>query len=599
MLMASLAALVVGPLLYPIFQTRRYLYRLLDGFIVIVIGGIVLFEVLPGVLAHHMIAGLILLFLGMMGPTILEKLFHNVAGQVHRAAVVIGIIGLIGHAFVDGIVLSELPLVGESGQGLLGIGVILHRLPVGFTIWWLLRPKYSQTTAYAVLGLMMLGTLGGYSVGFEAEHLASGTAALLFQAFAAGTILHVVIHRPHEPELPLGPAPAGWLSRWAEGIGNLIGLVVLLAIIMLHPEHDDGHGHGGLEETWELFWGLALESAPALLLAYFVGGLVSTLMPSASIRWMQRGSSVSRSVKGVVVGLPLPICTCGVLPLYQSLIKRGAPPTAAMAFLIATPELGLDALLISIPLLGGDMTVVRLVAAGVIALSVGWVVGRWAERIGKVRTEAQEFATHQKATLRERFTRGLKEGFGGLVDDTAPWILFGLAIAALAQPVLDQEWLQSLSPSVEVILFALLGLPIYVCASGATPIVAVMLISGISPGAALAFLLTGPATNVSTYGILSQVHDRRTALFFGIMTAGMAVLLGYSVNLLAPQLTLLTAADLELDESGIFQQICLVVLFLVFMASLLRRGARAFVGEVLSSFKPAHHHDHDHEHAAV
>ena len=134
-----------------------------------------------------------------------------------------------------------------------------------------------------------------------------------------------------------------------------VGLLILWAIIVLHPGHVGEHHHGAesgfFSETGELFWGMALESAPALLLAYFAGGLIGTLMPAASIRWMRKGAPLTRSVKGVAVGLPLPICTCGVLPLYRSLIKKGAPATAAMAFLIATPELGIDALLISIPLL--------------------------------------------------------------------------------------------------------------------------------------------------------------------------------------------------------------------------------------------------------
>ena len=197
---------------------------MLDGFIVVVIAGIVLVEVLPDLLEHNLIWGLLVVCAGMLGPTVLERLFHNVAGQVHRAAIVIGILGLIGHAFVDGVILCELPEVSGDGAGLLGIGVILHRLPVGFTIWWLLRPKYSQLTAFAVLGVMILGTVGGYMVGLEAQYLISGYGATLFQAFAAGTILHVVIHRPHESHDTPQVMETGPLFRWAEGIGNVCRL---------------------------------------------------------------------------------------------------------------------------------------------------------------------------------------------------------------------------------------------------------------------------------------------------------------------------------------------------------------------------------------
>jgi uncharacterized protein len=285
----------------------------------------------------------------------------------------------------------------------------------------------------------------------------------------------------------------------------------------------------------------------------------------------------------MAVGLPLPICTCGVLPLYRTLIRQGAPPAAAMAFLIATPELGIDALLISIPLLGGDMTIVRLAAAATIALVVGWGVGTIASRATPPaldRVEAEKAPDPWPVRLRA----GLKEGFGGLVDDTAPWILVGL-LAAIAQPILAQGWLSELSGFAEVALFALIGLPIYVCASGATPIVAVLLVSGVSPGAALAFLLTGPATNISTFGILSVLHGRRIALLFGAATAVTAILLGFAVNTWLGGITLMTAAELDLDQSGWLQQVSVVLLMTLFLTSFVRRGARAFMGEVFASFK--------------
>ncbi len=172
-------------------------------------------------------------------------------------------------------------------------------------------------------------------------------------------------------------------------------------------------------------------------------------------------------------------------------------------------------------------------------------------------------------------------------------------MAALAHPILGQGWLQALPPFLEVMIFALIGLPIYVCASGATPIVAVLLINGVSPGAALAFLLTGPATNVSTFGILAQLHNRKVAIVFGFATMIIAVSLGILVNTLLPNISLLAASDLHLEETSILQQVSLFLLLSIFLISLLRQGARAFVGEVTSNFKLASAHAHTHEPVAV
>ena len=597
MLIASLLGLVLGPVLFSFIQYRSQWYRLLDGFVVVMISGIVLLEVLPEILAHHALLGLALLGIGLMGPTLLEHQFHRIAKQVHWVALAIAMIGLVIHAFLDGVILSEVSDTLHSSESMLGLGVILHRLPVGLTIWMLFAPRLGRWKAILILGLLALGTLGGFTYELVSGHWRGSDVMVLFQALAAGSILHVVIHRPHEYHKEKMQVEPSKIFRYGEGIGNLLGLAVLAFITLFHVGAEEGHhahSHDVYGELSHVFWDLAVESAPALLLAYLVGGLVYSLLPSTSIQWMKKGPPVVRSIKGVTVGLPLPICTCGVLPLYQSLIQRGAPPTAAMAFLIATPELGLDALLISIPLLGADMTIIRLVAAGVIALTVGLGVGLMVERTLPEK-KAVGHVTSQDASesIVARARRGLRHGFGPLVDDTAPWILVGILIAALADPLLKAGWLSGVPDLIEVILFALLGLPIYVCASGATPIVAILLINSVSPGAALAFLLTGPATNISTYGILSQVHNKRTAIVFAVSTTLIAIVLGYLVNLGMPYIDLLTAVDIGTDEHGVWKEIALVLLMFIFLLSLVRRGARAFVGEVTSNFRLSHGHAHD------
>ena len=606
MLLLSLLALIAGPLFYQYFTSRPYWYRVLDGFVVIMISGIVIIDVLPQIITHNLVGGLVLVGIGLMGPTILEHQFHRIAKQIHWVALIIGILGLMIHAFIDGVVISDMTL-SISGASLLGFGVILHRIPVGLTIWMLLMPRLGKVRTIATLMLLGLGTVVGFT--FEVTHgvWAEGHAFVLFQALAAGSILHVVLHRPHESHHEKMQQAPSRLMRYGEGIGNLIGIVCLAITVALHIE-PEGHGHaehhheGGLhfyEGTIEIFMGLLYESAIPLLLAYLAGGMMISMLPAASIHWMRKGPPFVRSVKGVTIGLPLPICTCGVLPLYRSLIQRGAPPTAAMAFLIATPELGLDALLISIPLLGGDMTIIRLAAAAFIALFVGWTIGLLAERTQKPPSTLQSDSKKGQAeALPIRIRKGLKEGFGPLVDDTAPWILIGLLIAAIADPVLQSEWIQGLHNSVEVVLFALLGLPIYVCASGATPIVAILLINSVSPGAALAFLLTGPATNVSTYGILTKVHNKRIAIVFGALTTLVAILIGYLVNLAIPYIDVRTALDLHAEQASVIQRVATIVLCCIFVLSMMRRGARAFVGEIAASFR-ASGHRHGHENSAA
>ena len=115
---------------------------------------------------------------------------------------------------------------------------------------------------------------------------------------------------------------------------------------------------------------------------------------------------------------------------------------------------------------------------------------------------------------KDRWRAVWRTGFVDVLDETGPWIVFGLAVAALMAAELDLSGLASLPNSIQLPLFALIGLPVYVCAPGATPLVAVLIALGVSPGAALVFLLTGPATNVTTFGVLTKLHGRAVAIGF-------------------------------------------------------------------------------------
>ena len=141
---------------------------------------------------------------------------------------------------------------------------------------------------------------------------------------------------------------------------------------------------------------------------------------------------------------------------------------------------------------------------------------------------------------------------------------------------------------VEVAVFALIGMPVFVCAAGATPLIAVLLAAGVSPGAAIAFLLTGPATNVSTFGVLRQLHGARMAWIFSGVTAAGAIAIGVAVNALPPSV----ARDVvvEHEPATLLEQLSLAALALLYLASLLRRGGRAFLADLFDSSAPAHAH---------
>jgi uncharacterized protein len=602
LLLISIGVLAAAPLLYLLARVTQPTLALLDGFVFVVIGGLVLIHIIP---ESVQVAGwwaLLALFAGLMGPGYLEKGLHRAAAKAHTFALLLALAGLAFHGFLDGVALLD----GGDAHGsrnLLAVAVVLHRIPVGLTILWLLIPRYGWRWAAGALGAIAVATLAGYAMGgaFISDSTRQGLS--IFQALVAGSLLHVVIH---SPDHIVCEHEAG---RWNinSGMGAVLAVVVLYYLgesALHHGSHAGEHaGHhagdllGGhlahLAHAPSAFWSLAEKSALPLLIAYLGAGLLHGFLPRASMAWLGRRGPLAQSFKGVAFGLPLPVCSCGVIPLYQGLITRGAPASAAMAFLVATPEIGIDALLLSIPLLGSELTLARVLAASIVAILVGWIVGGYANKLDTANAPAACGDDPMPSDFGQRLRISIRAGLAEVVDNTAPWIILGLAVAAGAVEMLDTQWLAALPQIAMVPLMAILGMPVYVCASGATPMVAMLILKGISPGAALAFLLTGPATNITTFGVLSQLHGRRVAISFGLSVGALAIICGYLVDAFLPGYSVPALSDAHLETHSL---VFLGLLAVLYMLSILRQGPRRFVGQVLPAALSHEHHDDGHDH---
>jgi hypothetical protein len=597
-LVATLLALAAGPALYAAARSRPAMLAFLDGFVLVSIAGLVVLEVVPGTFMEGGPWSLAFLLAGLFGPTLLERAFRQAEREAHIGALALAVVGLVFHALGDGVVLAP---TGDADWAL-PAAVVVHSIPVGMAVWWLLAPSFGTWPPLLALAAMGAGTVAGYRYGVSLNEMLGDQAWAWFQSLVAGTILHVIFGRPHlhgEADDPHHVHVERRTPREAvryEGVGNLLALGALLAISLIHASAAEP------SQVMARFMDLSLESAPALLLAYVIGGFVYGELPAPLLRWLSAGGRLSQALRGTAIGLPLPICSCSALPLYHSLSKRGVAPASALAFLIAAPEVGLTALLISLPLLGVEMTLVRVAAAAVLAVVVGYVVAAWARPsslvVEKKGTDlfsagdahnCEHHGENRSVPIsRSRWHQVAHAGLVELVDGTAPWIILGLVIAAVAEPMLMQMLWTQWPDELEVAVFALVGMPIFVCAAGATPLIAVLLAAGVSPGAALAFLLTGPATNVSTFGVLRQLHGRRMAWIFAIVTAAGAVAIGLAVNALP--LAVARDAVVTHEPAGLLERLSLVLLALLYAASLLRRGGRAFLAELFDTGAPAQAH---------
>jgi len=579
----ALSALGVAPLVAARGAKWPQGLRFLDGFVLAAVAGLVMLEVLPSMIRDGRILLPMVALFGFAAPTAVERLFQASTQYAHRVVLGVALVGLALHSALDGVALSEAAHVPGS---LLGVGVILHQLPVGLMLWWVLRER-PRSVMWSVFAMMGVGTLVGVAVGADiASHISVEGAAAL-EALIGGSLLHVVLHR--------GTAHGvqRMVSRKWESAGALFGVAFLTVVAVGFGSRATTQSDLMLTTFLPRLRGLAAESALPLLLAFAAAGVLTVAFPAGSIGWMRARGPWRQAMRGMMVGLPLPVCSCGVVPLYQGLIRRGAPPTAAMAFLVATPELGVDAFLLSLPLMGTTFAVLRLVAAAAVAVLVARIVGGAMPAAVPILEQSE----HADLAGVSRVRAALHAGFGEMLDHTAPWILVGLVIAAAITPELLRSLaITRLPMGVDVVLFAALGIPTYVCASAATPLVAVLITEGVSPGAGLAFLLSGPATNLSTVGVLSRLHGPAIGVRFAVTVGLGAIGAGLLANVLLRGWTPVPLSGLETETPSLWQLGALIVLGALMLASLWRRGPRAFFGELSMSFaSDPHQHAHGHD----
>jgi len=283
------------------------------------------------------------------------------------------------------------------------------------------------------------------------------------------------------------------------------------------------------------FWAVLGEMAPYLLFGFLAAGALSVLVSPETVERHLGGRGLWPVVKAALFGIPLPLCSCGVIPVGASLRRHGAGRGATVAFLIATPQDGVDSVFVTFSLLGGVFAVFRTAAA----LVSGVVGGAIASA---VEPDAAAGATHPESCQEAccapggggRLRRALAYGLGALPRDIGRALLVGLAAAALITALVPEDFFAGvLGGGVSaMLLMMMLGIPVYVCATASVPVAAALIAKGVSPGAALVFLMTGPATNAAAVATIWKVMGRRTALVYLGAVAATALASGLTLDAL-------------------------------------------------------------------
>lgn len=553
LLLLSLLGFLVAPFFVIYGKKNRSLYHLIDGFTISSIIFLSFFHLIPEALYQEGLWSFVLLILGFLSP----KLLHSTQKQL-----LIFLIFLLVHT------LLESSAIAVSNTKNLALAVALHNFPLGIFVF---AKIFKEKGFYFGIGSIILIFIFS-TIGFTLSDSIVPIQRFQFylQSFIASSVLHILFDSLHHKIIIDDPKPKYHISST---LGAIMGIVfpVLFTSEMLFVPTNSKLGFS-IAST---FIKILLETSPILLFAFFLSGMLRIFLSPNTATWLKTGSSFFQSLKGVIFGLPLPICSCGILPLYKTLVQAGVPATAGMAFLIATPEIGLDALLITIPLLGTEFSVYRLVSAFLVAFLIAYFIG---QRV-PVCESTQTNEVKKIFTLQEKIKLGFKYGFLELFDHIMPWLIFGILVAALFEFLVDYEFFHKIPSYAQIPLFALLGIPTYVCATGATPFVAMAIHKGVSVGAGLAFLISGPATNVTTFAVLKSLHGKKTAYLFAIAVLTLAISFGFLVDMLPFRLETQNPNFLEKEDEW-FEWVSLAILTLLFMYSSLRIGPRGILHQI-------------------
>ncbi|MBA1438788.1 MAG: SO_0444 family Cu/Zn efflux transporter, partial [Epsilonproteobacteria bacterium] len=266
--------------------------------------------------------------------------------------------------------------------------------------------------------------------------------------------------------------------------------------------------------------------APYILFGLIFAGFLHELVPGSIVKNHLGKDSISSVIKSTIFGVPLPVCSCGVIPLAAGIKKSGASNGATLSFLIATPITGVDSILATYGMFGWAFTIYRIVTSMIISIVAGVLTNFY----GKADAAKSEEEPEEEGCCSEGsccssscetpkgniFTRAFTYAFGTLLKDIASPLLVGLLVGALitvavpdnlSEILVHYNWL-----SYPIVIA--IAVPMYVCATASLPIAAGLILAGVSPGAAFVFLSAGPATNTVTIGVVKKMLGVRTLYIY-------------------------------------------------------------------------------------
>lgn len=340
------------------------------------------------------------------------------------------------------------------------------------------------------------------------------------------------------------------------------------------------------------------EMSPYLLLGFLLAGIMHAFVPGMVYNRYLGGRNFRSVFYGALFGVPLPLCSCGVIPTAMSLRKDGASKGATTAFLIATPETGVDSIIATYSLLGLPFAILRPIAAFCNAMLGGWLINRFdhddnTASISEADTKCSCGCDEgdKPTTFWGKIAESLKFGYIEMMQDIGKWLVVGLIVAGLITVFVPDDFFAIFrgNTQLSMLLVLCIAIPMYICATGSIPIAVALMLKGLTPGAALVLLMAGPACNMASILVINKVMGRKSLILYLSSIILMAIFWGHVVDYLLPvewfRAGVLDAACCHAEGTPRFNMVCSIVL-----------AALLFNALVMSRMHHHHHHHHDHSH---
>lgn len=301
-----------------------------------------------------------------------------------------------------------------------------------------------------------------------------------------------------------------------------------------------------IRASWQVFY----ESAVYMLLGFFIAGILYVFIKPETIGRYLGGGNVRSVFLASLAGIPIPLCSCGVLPAAAGLKRQGADNGATLSFLISTPETGIDSIPLTFALMDPIIALIRPVAAFITAVVTGLAENfsaRWnnssdnfsqfscsdSRDCGCAATVVNPGEPMEKAFL-SKMVSGLKYAFVDLLGDIGKWFIIGILLAGMITYLIPDALFESYLTNnfIAMLVMLIAGIPMYVCATASTPIAAALVLKGLNPGAALVFLLAGPATNVASMSVVSGLLGKRSLVIYLGSISICSIILGFFTDML-------------------------------------------------------------------